>query len=76
MATTIPATGSLYEATLGMLVDSDLTTREVSVATGINYHWLTALRAGRFEDPGVNKIEKIYRFMKSRRSKAGRKKKK
>lgn len=37
--------------------------REVSEATGLNYDWIAKLVQGHIEDPGVNKVERLHRFL-------------
>ena len=64
-----PTQKPLLEKTLELLRETDLTAKEISTATGINYHWVAGLRKGQFTDPGVNKVEVIYNFLAMRRRK-------
>ena len=60
-----------HEETVEMLLASPMTTREVADATGINKHWVAGLKKGQFADPGVGKIERLYRFFKTPAKKKG-----
>lgn len=32
--------------------------------TGLGYQWISKVMQGRIKDPGVNKVEKIYRHLR------------
>lgn len=37
--------------------------REVAEATGLGYDWINKLVQGQIKDPGVNKIERLHRYL-------------
>lgn len=37
--------------------------REVADATGLGYDWINKLVQGQIKDPGVNKIERLHRYL-------------
>lgn len=54
---------SLLDRTYSLLDSSDLTIREISDGAGVNYHWLGKLKQRAFTDPGINRIERVYRYL-------------
>ena len=57
---------TLHETTLELIEGSDLTYTQIATGAGVRERWLYALAAGRFKDPGVNKMERVYRFLSTR----------
>ena len=55
-------TNTLLETTLALLRERGKY-REVAAATGLGYEWIAKLAQNRISDPGVNKIETLYRFL-------------
>lgn len=39
------------------------TWREICAETGLSYWWLTAFAQGRFDEPGLSKIERLQRYI-------------
>lgn len=60
---------SLLNRTYALLDSSDLTIREISDGAGVNYHWLGKLKQRAFRDPGINRIERVYRYLADHASK-------
>lgn len=44
--------------------------REVAEATGLGYEWLAKLSQGAIQDPGVNKIERLHKFLSEQANEA------
>lgn len=42
-----------------------LSLREISKGADVNLHWLGKFVQGKFEDPGVKKIMRLHRFLRS-----------
>lgn len=61
---------SLYARTLGLLEETALTKKAISDGAGVQLRWLQNLVAGKYKDPGVNKVERVHDFLASH--KAGR----
>lgn len=55
---------NIYPETLKLLRKNKVHMPEIARLTGLNKRWLHRLCAGDYEDPGVNKIEKLNRFLK------------
>lgn len=53
---------SLLETTIALLREHGRY-REVADATGLGYDWLAKLAQGAIADPGVNKIERLHRYL-------------
>ena len=53
----------LLVETQGLLQNRKLSLREISEKTGINFHWLSKFKQGKFDDPGVKKIEQLHTFL-------------
>jgi len=54
---------NMYEKTLKLLRDSDLSISEIARQAGINYHWLSSFHQERGGDPGVQRTQKLYNFL-------------
>lgn len=53
----------LYSETLRLLREDRRSVRAISEECGINYHWLSKFRQGHFKDPGVRRVQRLYRFL-------------
>lgn len=54
---------TMYEKTLELIAESGKTPAQLAKETGLKPRWLYRLIAGDYEDPGVNKIEKLYKHL-------------
>ena len=57
---------NLYNKTLHLLEETSVPMVEVAIGANVGLRWLYDLRSGRFSDPGVNRIERIYNYLSSR----------
>ena len=55
----------MLERVLRNLRDPAIDLKAVARATDVKYSWLAQLRAGRFTDPGVSKIEKLDSYFRA-----------
>lgn len=53
----------LYKKTIELLGNSNIPVSSIAESTGVGLRWLYDLKAGRFSDPGVNKIQRIHDFL-------------
>lgn len=53
----------LYEKTMRLLNATTQPMAEVAASAGVGLRWLYDLKAGRFSDPGVNRIQRIYNHL-------------
>lgn len=56
----------LLSQTLALLDKTPATLREVADATGLSYDWLRSLKSGRIDDPGVSRVEALFRYLTMR----------
>lgn len=54
---------NLLEKTLQLLDETNLSMAEISINSEVGLRWLYDLKAGRFSDPGVNRIQRIYNHL-------------
>ena len=54
-------TGSLMEKTIELLRGRDLL--QVYRETNISYYWLRKFLAGRFTNPSVNRVQRLYEYL-------------
>jgi len=54
---------NLFEITMNLLNSSDLPMNEIAKGSRVHTRWLYDLKKGRFADPGINKIQRIYKFL-------------
>ena len=54
--------GTLMLETQKMLKDQDLLT--VYSETGISFYWLRKFASGEFKNPSVNRVQRLYEFLK------------
>lgn len=61
-------TSDLLQRTMTLLKarPRELTYPVIAEAIGVSAKWLEALIAGKIEDPGVNKIERLYNLLAAR----------
>lgn len=60
---------TLHEKTLDLLRSDKRGVDEISQKSDINKHWLGKFRQGRFKNPGVNTVEKLFHFLSKRNMK-------
>lgn len=53
----------LYKKTIELLNSTDKSMSDISKNTDVGLRWLYDLKAGRFGDPGVNKIQRIHDYL-------------
>ena len=58
---------TLYEETLKLIKDSDMSAPDLARATGLGTRWMYNLYQGKYEDPGVSKIETIHKYLKRKK---------
>lgn len=56
----------LFETTMQKIRDSGLSAAKISEEAKVGKRWLHDLIAGRFDDPGVKKIQRIYNFLSNK----------
>lgn len=61
---------SLLQQTLDMLEKTSIPLLKIASDTQVGYRWLCDLKSGRFADPGVNKIERLNKYLLSNREAA------
>ena len=54
---------TLYEQTLILLQDSELTLQEVAVGSGLPYDWIVSVKYDRIKNPSVNRVQQLYEFL-------------
>jgi hypothetical protein len=54
---------TLHERTLELLRTSDKSTADIASGADVNFYWLRKFRGGGFEDPSVNRVQKVYEFL-------------
>lgn len=42
---------------------ANVSLRAISEASGVNFHWLGKFAQGKFDDPGVKKIQKLHDYL-------------
>jgi len=64
MANVLDLTESLLDRTKKLLdARGEISLRRIAVETGINEHWLRSFSAGRADNPGVQRLEKLHAFL-------------
>lgn len=56
----------LYEKTLELIRASDQSIRQLAKDAGVGQRWLSDLVSGRFDDPGVKKIQRLHDYLIAR----------
>lgn len=54
---------SLHKQTIDLLNRTDVPLPTIAKETDVGYRWLCDFKAGRFDDPGVNKVERVHNFL-------------
>jgi hypothetical protein len=54
---------SLHEKTLRLLKESPKSTADIANGAEVNFYWLRKYRSGGFEDPSVNRVQKVYEYL-------------
>lgn len=54
---------TLLARTQRLVRESGIPYSQISRDTKLNLRWLTYLMRGRYEDPGVNKIERLHKYL-------------
>jgi hypothetical protein len=54
---------TLYQKTLKLLEESELSLNQISEDADLPYDWLVAVRYDRIKNPSVNRIQKLYEFL-------------
>ena len=56
---------NLRDATLELVRNRPrhITYRDIEAATAIKKEWLAKFQQGKFDDPGVNRVETLYTFL-------------
>lgn len=56
---------SLHERTLKLINERNhsITYEKIANDTGLNPVWLRYFAIGKFKDPGVNKVQKLYSYL-------------
>jgi transcriptional regulator with XRE-family HTH domain len=57
--------GTLLTGTRALLKASS-SIEQVSVSTGISFHWLSKIANGHIRNPSVNRIQKVYEHLTGR----------
>ena len=56
----------LHKITLELLNDTAIPLPEIAKGAEVGYRWLCDLKNGRFSDPGIKKIQRIYSFLNNK----------
>ena len=56
-------TETLLEKTYQLLDTSKLTYREIAIGAAVDINWLGKLKQRAIGDPGVGKVERLYKFL-------------
>lgn len=56
--------GSLMRATLTLLSNDKRTIDQIAQGSGLPRFWILALKEGRSKNPGVNRIQQLYEFLR------------
>lgn len=54
---------TLYEQTLELLINSDMTIQDIATQADLPYDWLVSIRYDRVKNPSVNRVQKLYEFL-------------
>lgn len=57
----------LYEETIQLLKSTDKKQKQIAADTGLGERWIGRLKDGDFQDPGVNKIERLHNYLVDRK---------
>lgn len=62
----------LYETTIQLIRSSELKLSDIASGAKVGKRWLAGLLAGRYSDPGVKKIQRLYDFLTAQSGTANR----
>lgn len=54
---------TLYEQTLKLLLESEISIQELADKSELPYDWLISVRYDRIKNPSVNRIQRLYEFL-------------
>lgn len=54
---------TLKQKTIRLVEESGLPYLQICRETGLKPRWLSYLMAGKYDDPGVNKIERLHAYL-------------
>lgn len=54
---------TLHKSTVELLKKSDIPLSQVAADTNVGYRWICDFVNDRFADPGVNKVERIHKYL-------------
>lgn len=60
------STDTLLERTYRLLDGSNESMAEIADGAGVNYHWLRKFALRTHADPGVNRVERLFRYLSER----------
>ena len=66
-------TKNLLDDCMDMLRSTDLTLIEIANGADVGSRWLSYLVAGKYKDPGVKRIQRIYNFLIRKKDSSSRK---
>ena len=58
--------GTLYERTLVLLKESEVSLPKVYLDTRLPYYWLKKFSSGDIKNPSVNRVQKLYEYLTGR----------
>jgi len=59
-----PMNSEMLDQTLVLLSKTRLSVEVIADAVGVSRRWLYDLRSGGMKDPGVRKVEAVYKFLR------------
>ena len=59
---------NLYDQTIEKLNNSKGSFPTIAKDTGLDYDWLCQVASQRIKDPGIKKIERLYRYLTEQES--------
>lgn len=62
-----PEPGTLMSRTITLLRERNETLPHITEKTGIPFYWLRKFAGGEIDDPGVNRIQKLYEYLAGRK---------
>lgn len=51
---------NILEQTLGLLKQDRRSIAQLAKDTGLGYHWLRKMRAGQIQNPGFDRVNKLF----------------
>lgn len=56
-------TDDLHTVTHELLLNDERTLFVIASESGVGFHWLGKFKQNKYEDPGVSKVQKLYRYL-------------